>query len=242
MNLNFLYMDYDEIRELLFQAKALSKKQAMQILYSWMEDPEPYYRFLAEGGAAALQVYEDYSDEDCQHKFIPSDVFILSPRYAKLFFNVQDNAVNALFATVVNQLTFSGNETGDIYAWPYLTMECAKNLNEAFLLNVIEDIHFIFDFSADENAEVYSCLYDKIYNACGCDGLLPINSFNLSSKWLHRKNGRDMETLMQNFFMANLGFGDGIPDATMRKLFIQYFMRCSRQIEDALQQYITQNN
>lgn len=235
-------MNYRKIRELLLYEKVLSTEDAMLILYSWMEDAELYNRFLSEGCAVNLAVYSDYSVEKMCHVFEPSDVFVLAPCFAQKFFNVKNDAVNALLATIVNQLAFNEENAGEIYAWPYLTMDCVKNLNVAFLLNVIEDVHFIFDFAEDTKADIYNCLYSKLYEANECDTLLPINSFNLSPRWLHRKSDYSVETLMQNFFMVNCGFGQGIPDAAMRKLFINYFMRCSRQIEDGMQQYLSQNN
>ncbi len=235
-------MNYETIRELLLKEKALSIEDAMSILHCWMEDRETYDKLLNEGSAVALQVYENYSAENGCHKFAPSDVHVLSPHFAKLFFNLKDDMITALFATAINQLTFSENETGDVYAWPYLTMDCIRNLDGEFVLHVIEDMHFVFDFAADKEADLYDCLYHKIYDIYNHEGLLAINSFNLSPKWLQKKNGLDMAALMYEYFMVNHNFGNNVSDAMFRKLFIAYLYRTTRKMEQAYQQYIIQSN
>lgn len=235
-------MDYEEIRELLCDSEPLSQYDAMRILNEWSDSPALYQRLLDEGMAVALYAYEEYSEEAEWHMFCESEKRMLAPPYAKHFFNQENQLVTAMFASFVNQVAFGEDNDGGIYAWPYLTAECVENLDAEFIIKVIEDPHFVFDFSEDANCSLYALLYQKMCENTEDEQLIAINGFNLSSEWLKLEKAYGRITLYRSFFMANHAFGAGISEGVFRKLLINYVLEIERQVDYADLQYKCRNN
>lgn len=235
-------MDYEKIRELLLQDEVLNEEDAISILNEWADQPKLYQFMLEDGMAVQLYAYNGYSEDAEMHMFCETQKYVLAPRYAKHFFNQEDELIPAVFTSFIAQTIASEDEEdGTIYAWPYLNADCMENLSAGFILNIIEEPHFVFDFAEDVDCSIFCMLYQTLYEGSDFEEFLAINSFNLSSDWRDQKVC-DRLTSFRNIFVASHNFGNAISEAVFRKLFINYILEIERQTSEANSQYIIDNN
>lgn len=214
-------MEYKEMRELLLKSEALTTKQANEILDLWQNKPRTFHDFLRNRSASVpLEAYDYVDLKDATHYFKVIPYYVPAPEIALKFFRLRDDDINEAFKDIVTWLVFTPERELDVCAWPYLTKDCVSYYSRNFILEIIRDMCYVFDFSQDESGLLYHTMYKKLLEPER--ELLAVNSFNTDG-WYNSKleKDRNIATFYSAMSMHLTGVDTGI-EASIRKSIIGY--------------------
>lgn len=214
-------MEYREMRELLLKSEALTTKQANEILDLWQNKPRTFHDFLRNRSASVpLEAYDYVDLKDATHYFKVIPYYVPAPEIALKFFRLRDDDINEAFKDIVTWLVFTPERELDVCAWPYLTKDCVSYYSRDFILEIIQDMCYVFDFSRDESGLLYHAMYKKLLEPER--SFLAINSFNTDG-WYNSEleKDRNTATLYSAMSMHLTGEDTGI-EASVRKFIIRY--------------------
>ena len=203
------------MRELLLKSEALTTKQANEILGLWQNKPRTFHDFLRNRSASVpLEAYDYVDLQDATHYFRVIPYYVPAPEIALKFFRLRDDGINEAFKDIVTWLVFTPERDLDVCAWPYLTKDCN------FILEIIRDMCYVFDFSRDESGLLYHTMYKKLLEPER--ELLAVNSFNTDG-WCNSEleKDRNIATFYSAMSMHLTGEDTGI-EASVRKFIIRY--------------------
>ena len=230
--IKFLWlMDYKEMRELLLQEKSLSKEDARRILELWQKNPRTYSDFLRNRSAfMLLDAYCRADMDEGRHLFGQTSVRVPSAAVAEKFFQLQDDTVNKMFKDIITTRAYDGNRDLDICAWPYLNRRCVSYYDGDFILELVCNMNYVFNFEADTDGELFEAMRKKL----GVKGdWLAVNSFNITG-WMKRQKEKANPADLRMYLMAQHATEqDDGEEASFRKLLLNYMA----DVEDGMNFY-----
>lgn len=218
-------MDYIDARVLLSREEPLEPQEAVDILNSWRSDAENYNLLLqTQNASVSLRKYMYYSDEEGRYIFKPSEKRILSPAFARKFFEFQAAELTTVFLDTLEALTFPEDDPEvSVYAWPYYNAEIVFHLSAKTITNILLNWKFVFDCEVDQFGMVYNTLYEKLSAEQECTDILAVNSFNLHD-W-GENTEHPVEEVAKHYHFANFSVtcGDNSEeDVYFRKNLVHY--------------------
>ncbi len=214
-------MDYKEMRELLLQKKSISKEEARQILELWQKIPRAYTDFLHNRSAfMLLDCYCKADLRQCKHVFEQTSVRVPSAAVAEKFFQLRDDAINTSFKNIVTIRAFNRRRNLDICAWPYLDRRCASYYELDFILELLCDPHYVFNFEKDLSGKIFETLLKKLGKN---SDWLAINSFNIAG-WTEHCIKEDPVTIRLFLMAQHATAQDEGEEASFRKLLLNYLI------------------